>query len=200
MDGYLFEIRQQIIPTPARVTEPHPGIVVDLGTSIEEHGIDYRPSTHNGSCIYTTCPSIKALLRNALVVTRILFRRRQAWNSSSSVLLVSGNPLARKERQGKEEVSVHVAYSMTRTVALHCHHSDRRRCGRSYMGYFGILTFIIVLRESVGNGEAAGASTDDHIIILWEQTRCVRYEGGSLVHLMRTAEGEAGQGQCPQTR
>ena len=38
---YLLEIWQQIVPAPSRVSKFDPRIVIQFGSSIEKHGIDY---------------------------------------------------------------------------------------------------------------------------------------------------------------
>lgn len=82
----LLEVGQQVFPTPTRIPQPLPSIVIGRGAASEEHTIDYGPAADYSTRVKLARTVSKSFLRRASIAPYILVRYRQAWNDGAIVL------------------------------------------------------------------------------------------------------------------
>jgi len=86
---YLFEVRQQPIPTPSRISQLLPSIIISGCSTSKKHAIDHCPTTYHIASVEWSSAIVEAWLRDTGICPDILGWNRQTRNRSSVFLPIA---------------------------------------------------------------------------------------------------------------
>jgi hypothetical protein len=86
---HLLEIRQQTRPSPPRITQPLPSIIISRRASIEKHAVDDSPAADYSASVKHAGTIVQSRLRNAGGSLHVFVRDRKAWHHGAVFLAIA---------------------------------------------------------------------------------------------------------------
>lgn len=119
-DRYLLEVREEVLPTPARIPKVLPSVVVTSGAAVKEHAIDDSPTTNYCAGVQRSSAVVQPRLRSARVDALVLGGYWQTRGRGTILSAVSVDCLAAPLQNCRRSCAYTKPYSITRTLTKFC--------------------------------------------------------------------------------